>query len=455
MHTLSTDLKEEVHLILSAQKPQTAWHYEATIHTPEGDIDVLMVKVVDLYRDYTKNCTDQLTIDIMLGQGTYQQKVLAFANELEITLKRTQMDGINSGQPSRYQTPEVVRYRALAMDKERPLLGGKKAVKLSVENADTANVVVARFQLLDLLFEQVRMKTFGGSLRRCTGVDAIHAILGSQCQTIDVSSFGKLLGVDVAPKANPEVREHIVIPHLTPLDKLPRLIDNICGGIYPAGFGYYLQGKHWYLYPLYDFERFTTTENTLTVLIPPERSATDLETTFRVTPTQVIILSSGQSLTEDTTDHQQLKEGNTTAFMDAKRILEGFVDIQGETVKLDATKNVNQFASSVRPTGLQMLKESPNRITNNYLTESAMLAKREGIGLVIKWENSVENLIYPGMPVRILYLKNNVTHTVYGVVHTTDTHTSGRSPTISSPRHTSNTAIGIFVNRLLSKEIPT
>lgn len=455
MHTLSTDLNEEVRLIVSSQKPQTAWHYEATIHTPEGDVDVMMVKVVDLRRDYVGRCTDLLSVDLMLGLGTYQQKVLTHATNLEITIKRSQMDGITSGQTARHQTPQVARYRAIAMDQERPILGGKRSSKLSIDKADTANVIVARFQLLDLLFEQVRMKTFGGSLRRCRGVDAIHAILGTQCQNIEVSSFGKLLGVDVAPNANPEVREHIVVPHLTPLDKVPRMIDDICGGIYPAGFGYYLQGKHWYLYPLYDFERFNHTERTLTILIPPERSAVDLETTFRLTPTQVIILSSGQTVTKDTADHQQLREGNVTAFMDAKKLLEGFVEVDGEKVLVDATKNVNQFASSSRTSGLQMIKESPNRITNNYLTESAMLAKREGIGMVIKWENSIENLIYPGMPVRILYLKNNVTHTVYGVVHGTDTHTSNRSPTVVNPRHTSHTAISVFINRLLSKEIPT
>ena len=128
-------------------------------------------------------------------------------------------------------------------------------------------------------------------------------------------------------------------------------------------------------------------------------------------------------------------------------MLEGFCSGDNNKAIAERDRNTVAFMGRRRATGLNAVSFSERRITSNLLHESSKLARRFGIHLELAWEHSEPDLIYPGMPARVLYIESGALKEVYGVVLRTYTQVSavGTGPSIN--RHRSTTVITLFVER--------
>ena len=438
---------QEIDAIASSGEKGTMCALECTIHANGKDLTPYYVNSLMRERNYVDDYAEVIVVDLTLAPGMLQYEILPFKDNLEITLRRLPL-GENVVFTKDDETPIVAkRYRAVPFKTNSKVLEANNTGMVNQEMADKVDVTTAKFQLLDPLIEQLRTQTVGGIFRSMSGVNLIRYLLGKYSREVDVDDDFAVKGVTVLPGANPEVREHIIVPHLTPFNKFPELINKICGGIYPSGFRYYLQNGFWYLYTPFDIKGYEKSPKTISLMNVPAGRLPNPERSFRETATQVLALTTGEVQHTDKSEEMLLNLGSGTRFIDASRVMDGFVSVSGNVMTIEKSKNINEFVAENRPTGINLIAESPQRITANYLTEYAELARRQGSLINAVWENADPDLIYPGMAVKFMYVQNNVVEELYGTVNGTKTLEQPSNQNPKNRRFTANTLVSIFVTR--------
>jgi hypothetical protein len=107
-----------------------------------------------------------------------------------------------------------------------------------------------------------------------------------------------------------------------------------------------------------------------------------------------------------------------------------------------------------REDGLDHIVEAPVRITAAYLTEYGRIAARAGMIIEGEWENSNKDVLYPGMPLKFMYMQNGTVEELTGVLvgdHTFEFRTTVGSNNI---RFISKTKLTMFVSRKVKLSNP-
>lgn len=442
-------LWQEVRRIAAEGVKPISFRWELTIHVKGKDIKPYYVESVDLTRNYVKNHADVWIVRFALGPGTYNKDILPNKSILEATLRKIPLEeGVNT--PDKESDIQTVRFRAIPIDTKSSQVEGNSVVADNTESADIGTIDSISFQLIDPVVERLRMVSVGGIYRSSKPGDLLRSILGHHSKKYSKDGNLGCLGVDIAEGDNPDVRDHYIIPHSTPLFNVPMYVHETCGGVYSGGFAFYYQDRMWYVFPPYDITRYDRSTASATIINIPKDRLPESDRTYRKTPTQVIIIATGETAHIDLSDHRQLNQGNGVRFVDARNVLEGFLSVDGNKASVDRTKNMNEFVMNNRETGLNMIVESTNRITDNYRLEYSKLAFRNGAFIQVVWENSKESLLYPGMPIKYMYLENNVAHELYGILVGVDSMSSAATPGPAPKRHVTKTALTLFVNQKLT-----
>jgi len=249
----------------------------------------------------------------------------------------------------------------------------------------------------------------------------------------------------VVPPDNTERRAHIVVPQGTPLMALSNYLQDKCGGIYNSEIGFYLHKGSWYVWPLFNTQRFEDSPKGLTVINIPENRMPGIERTFRQTAHQLIILTTGGTRSIDSSTSRQVDEGNGIRFTDAKAIFEDFGKTVNNITTLSRGKNVTEVLFKEAENGLNHVVTAAKGISSNLMSALSKISSRKGQVVQAVWENSRGSLIYPGMPVQYLYENNNTTKTLYGVVTQVQDFIHLKGEGMAAKRYVSNSSVTLFL----------
>lgn len=448
MHPLDTLMKQEFDKIVNGQQFTVKYDIRLKIHAPTEDLDALFVVDFSLLRDYVNNFSDVLSITGIFGSGTITHRIMPYGKTLEATVTLRPLANVpeyveaTSGKILEY------RYKAVLYDNSISAIESNILSDTTKGQQDIEDISSIKLQLINPVQEQLRSKTFGGAIRQSVPVFAIRALLTKYSKLTTSEANNTIVGVDVMSGYNTDVKEHILVPHLTPIIRLPHVINKIVGGIYTTGFQYYLQRKHWYIFSPFNTKAFEKSENTLTVINITKDKLAQLEKTFRITPTQTIILSTGEVKFVRLSDRTELNESTGTRFVDAKQIMNGFGTTGDNKLVVKRVNNINEFESPTQQ-ATSFIKETKDRITTSYTNEYSKIAYRKGAMLQFVWENSIDDLIIPGMPVRFIYMDGKLPKQVYGcVVAVESTYISDTSGMLRK-RFTNNSVISCFVEDVI------
>ncbi len=270
-------------------------------------------------------------------------------------------------------------------------------------------------------------------------------MLTKESATAKVDKARKVKGVDMVTASNKKARDHIIIPHGLPLVSLPEYIQKRCGGIYSAGLGYYLFNDYWYIYPCFDVTRFNKAQKTLTVINVPSNRFPGIERTYRKDGNNLVIIATGEVKFRDDSNTQQLNSGNGVRFTDAGNLLKGFVKTAGNKTIASRASNNSEVISVERENGNNNVQLSDKAINSNPYVEYSKLARRQGSVISFVWENSNPILLFPGMPVRVMYLDGGDIKEVYGVSLKAHDYTHARDEGMVSKRYLTHTMLSVFV----------
>lgn len=448
MNILETPLNQEIQAVLSSSAKPTAWRWECVIQSPNYQVKPLYIEKVEVNRDYIDNFTELRVVTVAIQAGDYDQLIVQDKTNLFITLRRIPLYTYSvSADKSRGE--EVFRYRAYLTENRSELIESNTLLTSSREKANRTMIRQVSFQLMNPVIERLRIVTIGGIFRNVTGGELIRHLLTHYSVEAGDDSSISIKGVDLSSQYNPSKFDHIVIPHGTPLVGCPNYVDRQTGGVYPTGLSFHLQSRLWYVYSPYAVKRYSEVKRNLTVINIPPNQMPGVETTYRETNGQVIILATAETQHTDTSEEQQLNEGNGVRFIDARKIMDGFASVEGNRLTVNKAKNVSEYQTSSRNKDINIVLESTKPITSDFNTENSKLARRAGSYIQFVWEHGDENLLYPGMPVRYVYIKNNKIEQLYGSVIGTHMVSTRATVNVGEPRFTDKVVVSLFVGNSL------
>lgn len=386
---------------------------ECTLRVGSEWITPTRTTIYTIERDYEDSYGDISILEVLIGLGDYAYKIVPKQDNILVDLTITPYyRGTDKVQDTKRRT---VRYRGIMMEQENPGLVGKLPYSGSRENMNIAGHRNVQFQLINEALFQVRMNTIGGLYRNVIPATLLKSVLTDTNRFIDSNKQQQIFGVDMVGGFNNTPRQHIIIPHGTPLIKLSRLLQFDQGGIYGAGIGCYLQDGYWYVFPTHDTTRWNKNPYALTVLNVPSNRYFAAERTYRYTQHQVSIVVAGDSDSQDNGLYKQLNEGNGYRFTNTNNLLTMGTTEQNKTT-LSRKDNLYEFEGYSMEMGKKNIQWGKEGATSNPFKYYSELAKRNGRYISVQWLHGDASLLYPGMPVKYMSTVNGALATFYGVL---------------------------------------
>lgn len=446
MDILDSALAKEIETIINSTVSDTVYFWRADIHAGDQTLPAVKVLSSDIVRDYESSFTDEVIVHLIVSAGKYAYRIYPHLKNLEITLYREPL-GPTDGVPDDTRVIESERFVATLIDPVAINVASNSFNELDETVLDLTNLITLKFQLVNKSIDQIRMKTVGGIYRRCRVEEVVRSLLTMYSSNIEIDNVDIPIGVEMVPSPNQSVQQHILIPHGTRLVDAPEYIHKHCCGIYTTGLAYYYQANHWYVFPPYDSSKFEVSDKTLTVIRLPANRMPGIEKTFRKDGNNLVILATGSSQVKNDSESFLLSYGNGVRFSDASQFMTSIVKKADNKAIISRGDSNNEFITTERPNGNNLVPLSSKRITSNPWVEYSNLAARNGSLVGLVWENSNPSLIIPGMPVKLLYLEDEVIKQVYGLVIKAHHYTKTRGEGITVSRHITMSALTVFLQR--------
>jgi hypothetical protein len=421
-----------------------AWYHDAKLIVGSKYFDVYKVISIDILRDYAISFADKVVIEVAVPGGTFIRDILPYKEDLKLQLITHPL----STQFGRPKDEEIVTktYRATLIQTESPdTASSNPLVKAETDSLNLMSIRRISLQLQDVLMEQLRLVSLGTVVRQATPEQIVKGLVTQGSRMINVDQENALKGITMIEADNEEIQTHVIVPHGTKLTEIPDFIQNTVCGIYSSGLGFYLQNSMWYIWPLYNFERFDTTSRTLTVILVPENKFNSIEKTYRTTANQVIVLITGGAHHVDDTEEKLLNEGNGIRFADSRRLIEGFGKVKGNRVSASRSENGSEFVGIERASKLHHVSKMNS--SNNIYREASRLAARKGSRMMVNWQNSDPNLLSPAMGCQVIFERDGVPITLKATLTGSHTYVSTAESSVSSKRHLTNTVLSLFVDK--------
>lgn len=399
---------------------------------------------IEILRDYSQDYAEDVEVEIQVAPSQYVDYIYPNRDDLTLTLYQVPLyeDGTE-----RWDEPRVAEVY-------RGYIKGAKDLKLNTraeagtsEDLDMNGPVTIQFQLASKALEQIRLFQVGGIFRSVTPGQLLRHIFDDVSRRIRVDNSQVIDGVDMVAWDNKTPRESIVIPHGTQLIEVPRLLQEKAGGIYNAGIHFFLQGNHWYVWPKYGTNREEKERRVLTIFDIPANQFPGVERTYRETPGQVIVISTGQSANHDDGESMDLNLGNGVRFTDPATLLEGMIHTEaGKAIARRGVAN-SEFIDSARKTAMNFAPMAAGRLSGNPFKMASGISARKGMIMQFTWDNANPFLLHPGMAVKVYTLRDNELEERTGVLSYSQYFISPKGKTLRDSQQVCVAALSVFVSR--------
>ncbi len=410
----TTLLLREVDAIIASGQGVSHYRIHTTVKAGDEWVTPTRLDLYSLERDYEGGYGDVLVLELLIGAGTYAYQVFPHRDRLFVDVTSVPLYENTATQRSDMPS-RVRRYRAILMDQDNPGLVGRSPQSSSRSDLDLSGPKKVTLQLVDEGLYQSRMVTVGRLYRKTTPMNALRSLLTETTQLVDGKNQQQILGVNTVEGHNQTVRDHVIIPHGTPLFRVPDLLQDQEGGLYATGIGCYLQNQYWHLFPPYNTQRFDQSPYTLTILNVPPNRYYGAERTYRRTERQVVIVAAGDMSSQDEGRYQQLNEGNAVRFTDARKLLV-FGESQNNKTQVRRQDNVFEFEGPQMDGGLSNARWATERATSNPFPQYTQMARRNGRYVMVEWMHGDSSLLVPGMPVKFMTAAEDTLKVMYGTL---------------------------------------
>jgi hypothetical protein len=383
--------------------------------------------------------------------------IVKYKNDVQFELTKAQQspDGIVNTEVKRY----VQLFNAYLTDPVDPAimatLGNDEDKKGTVVQA--SNQVEITFQLIEPVVADLRLEEVGGIFRNVTIEKLLRTLLSYKLgpdenpETLKDEKYTGIRGVDIMPPDNARVYDHIVIPNGTRLYELPKQLQEDYG-VYASGLGWHIVRGWCFFYPLLNYTLFTQREKTLTILNVPVTEIPVMERTFLHRSGQLYVFSTGDTAFFDRTEHVQLNKGTGLRMSRASDLLDKFVVTSQNKTTFNKAEKVAGFILEERPDKKVNVRHTPVHFTDNPFKHTTPLSESMGTPVVVEWDRSAPELLYPGMQVKFLFKGEERIESLIGTLIGAESITATKTGALTDVNFISRTRLIInLIRRDLSE----
>lgn len=373
----------------------------ASIITPNEHIPVYLVSDMQRTSMFAMSRGDDYRLTCQIQPGLYLKKVLPFSDNLKIEV--IEREGIK-------QTARI--FRLIPLVTGDPEVKGNDTKTSNLENFDNLNLVTANFQLQELGFAILR-NSFASDpvfLMAKTGDALKHALMtDAKNDLVSLTGADAYRGVDM-PEEGDNLKEykHIEVPDGTRLFDLPTYLQNDDKyGVYSKGLGCFFRKGMFYVFPLFKMGRYETASKVADIFRFPTDAVPTLETTYYTNNKTLTILSTGNAKHDSTVDIDHQNNGVGKRIINPQTLSgkAGYFYENGNAITT-RSDSLTEFQTATRASGEQisLYDRTPSGNTCKSLSNNAYY---DGELISTPWEMSNSDLIYPGMPCKYYYTKDN------------------------------------------------
>lgn len=396
--------------------------FQITIHTEYEDYAPIVLRHLDIVRNYESNFGDITLLTFDMAFGDYVHRFYPFTNNLEATVSVNYIEKTDN----RTKKPNVIskrRYKMVFLPEENEHVNLSEYQAYDAETLNKLKILTVKVQLLDRILEPLRIKMTEGVYRKVKQETILRAVIAEQANQILVDGKPALGAIDIYPPDNTEIQQHIIIPHNTLIVSIPTFLQEKMNGVYNAGIGSYLQYYNklytWFVYPIYNPSRYTldkTQHSKMVFYYMPSFQYNGIENTYRVDGNIVSVLCTSNKQYLDDGDTNYMNKGVGFMQSDARAYMKKPVVMTENGPQGNPARLTSQVANAYRDDGLNYAPATAQEISSNPFLQYSKVAQRALAYIQLDWQHSDDSLIYPGMPCEFVYLENGVRKSVTGII---------------------------------------
>lgn len=373
----------------------------ASIITPSEHVPVYLVTDKQCSSMFGMQRGDDWRLTCQIQPGVYMKKVLPFRDDLKIEV--IERAGLK-------QTSRI--YRLIPLVTSDPEQKGNDTKTSNLANMDDLNLITVNFQMQELGFAILRNAFTLDSVFLMARTDKAleHALIDTaEIELKGLSGPDAFRGVDMKEVGdNDKEFKHIEIPDGTRLMDLPTYLQNDDKyGVYSKGLGCFFRKGMFYVFPLFKMGRYATANKVADIFRFPTDAVPTLETTWYTNDKTLTILSTGEAKHDSTVDinHQNNGVGKRIINPDALSGKAGYFYENGNAITT-RSDSITEYQTANRKSGEQFSAYDRTPSGNNCkaLTSNAY---NDGELISTPWDQCNSELIYPGMPCKYYYTKEN------------------------------------------------
>lgn len=428
----NASIYSDMQTLTGTEEGSHVWEYTVEIIADGEVIKATTVNRIDYNRDYGNVYGSVISCMISIGYATFSTKIYPNRDALKVKIRRRKR--LTEGNSADFTGAEYQTFTALLASPTDLGTTNRTSVSDRPYERELVEQVDVVFQLSELAMFEARMCQVGGIYRNATSTDLLRVLMapaldGSQStDSLALVDYNGIRGVDVVEPTNSIIHDHIIIPPETSLVDLPEYLQHI-KGVYSSGIGYFLQDGIWSIWPLRDHTQFSKRKRTLTVVMLPESDTPFLERSYKLNGDNVFIISTGKVKLKDDVQSAELNSGNGIRYMRASALIDKMSSVKDNKSTLHRDDTLKTLLFNERKDGLNKAPFISGIFTDNPYPAISSASKGHARELVVQWINADHKLLYPGMPVKVLYEKEGVVEelmgTLSGVIATIATATDG------------------------------
>jgi len=388
--------KEVNDIITNTDSDKHNVEYEVCLHTVDIDYNITTIESVEILRDYNSNLADYTLVTCMMQAGDYIKDIHPYKDNLEITLKR------------RINDVELKQRFKLVIVNNKGDIEGTRYDNSDRDELNSLEMIRIEGQCVDRVSEALRLVYVDG-VYRLVDVDKLMRVKFDM--GIKPLGFRDNLIIDLVKPDNSREYDHIEVPTGLDLFNLPTYLQDTHYGVYNGNIGTYLQFYNdkttIFIYPLYDIKRFDTAEKKLMVYGVSSAKFDHVEHTYFVDGDIVKILAGKSTIGFNDGEDSLLDSGVGFTHTDANKIIERNSNVDDTEVIVDTEQmNVGQKFKEKKDYSNKSVHLGP---VDNLFKHRSDIVKKSMATYQIQWNHCDPDLIYPGMPVMYVYLKDEDT----------------------------------------------
>lgn len=412
------------------------WLYTAEFLLGDKVLSVENVTSLDMQGDYVTKVSDYIFISVQVRRSIYLKLLESNGNKLKLRL--TTAANTTEGTNINARTGSVKTFNAFLVTNGNPSVVSQHTGDSGNDSDDLVSLTEVDVHLVETGLTKFKLIEVSGVFNQITPGDLIRGLMGK-----DFSSYGiDQYPVGMVAPDNKAKRYQLSIPDGIKVIDLPDYIQGKYG-VYSTGMGYYLKNGSWYIFPLFDYTRFTTSKKRLTILNVPTSEMVGSDNTYIKDGDDTFVFSTGMSHHMDESERNIVNKGSGVRYAKMDNIVDNHIVRTAGVSGVPTGRNRVEFGLDVREGSLVNNRTPKDRYGSNPWQNASEITAGLGSIMLLPWEASSPDLLYPGMPVKLLYKRDGKVVHVFGTLIGVNTTVSSKQKSKTDNRYVSTSILTV------------